>query len=104
MVDEQIPNPSKKIDDLDKPFIDNPNFIQGLSAPSKLQIKNYIQNTLKPKIAPTTFKYSDLVNWINEHCEIPTDGNEPYVIDKSIEVNDYLPSASIIRVAISTKI
>ena len=55
MVDEQIPNPSKKIDDLDKPFIDNPNFIQGLSVPSKLQIKNYIQNTLKPKIAPTTF-------------------------------------------------
>jgi hypothetical protein len=37
-----IPNPNKE--DTENPFIENPNFVEGLDVPQKLQIKNYLQN------------------------------------------------------------
>ena len=103
MAEKQIPHPSKRFTDIDKPFIDNPNYVEGLIVPSKLQIKNYIQNTLKPKTIPTSFNYSDLVKWVKEHSEVPDDGNEPYVIAYDQNVNDFLSSASTLRVSLTTK-
>ena len=81
MAEKQIPNPSKRLTDIDKTFMDNPNYVEGLIVLSKLQIKNYIQNTFKHKTIPTSFNNSDLVKWVKEHSELPDDGNEQYVVD-----------------------
>ena len=85
-------------------FIDNPNYVEGVEVPEKLQIKNYIQNTLKPKIIKTVnFNYADLSKWVADHRSVPDDNNEPFVIDDFIQFNAIIPASSIIRLALSTK-
>ena len=46
MSEKLIPNPDKN--DMENPFIENPTYVEGIDVPQKLQIKNYLQNTLKP--------------------------------------------------------
>lgn len=94
-----IPNPDKNGD----PFISNPFYTEGVDTPSRNQIKNFIQNSIKPRQGIKEFSYADLAVWANEHRKVPDDNNEPFVISDFIQVNDDIPELSIIRIAISTK-
>ena len=81
----------------------NLKYVEGVVVPSRLQVKNYTNNTLKPKQAKTNFSYADLAEWVVAHRDVPDDENEPFVIDDNIFVNDLAPKSSTIRLAISTK-
>jgi hypothetical protein len=100
MTQKMIPNPNKNDGD---PFISNPFYIEGVDTPSRNQIKNFIQNNIKPRQGIKEFSYADLAIWASEHREVPQDNNEPFVISDLINVNDDIPESSIIRIAISTK-
>ena len=43
-------------------YISNPDYANGIVLPSKLQIRNYVNNTLKPKQVKPIFSYADLYN------------------------------------------
>ena len=78
MSEKLIPN----YEDKQVPFVDNPNYSSRKLVPEKLQIKNFIQNTLKSKIIkPNNFSFADLAIWVQSHRTIPDDPNEPFVIN-----------------------
>ena len=76
--------------------------VNGIVLPTKLKIRNNVNNTLKPKKVNSTFSYADLYNWVNEHLSVPEDENEPFVIDADIVANDKVPKTSVFRLARST--
>ena len=88
----------KKMDERDEL-----NFVPGLIEPQPAQINNYVNNSLKTKTVKPKFSYADLAKWVDEHSSVPDDEHEPFVVDSYIDVNDTIPKASIVRVAISTK-
>ena len=102
MSEKLIPNPDKK--DMENPFIENPTYVEGIDVPQKLQIKNYLQNTLKPKVSNTSkdFDYAALAQWAIDHRQVPDDPNQAFVIDDFIQVNNIVPVASILRLSLST--
>ena len=96
-----IPNPNK--DDLDNLLIENPFFVEGIEVPSRIQIKNFIQNNIKVKNNVNRFNYADLAKWAINNRNIPIDDNEPFVIDDFIQIDDHHPELSNLRISISSK-
>ena len=86
----------------------NPSYVPGLKEPTPTQVNNYINNVLKKNVVKPNFSYADLQKWVNDHSAVPDEResgheHEPYVISSYIDVNDKVPKASVIRIAISTK-
>jgi hypothetical protein len=50
----------------------------------------------------SNFNYAELAKIVIGDRNVPSDPNEPFVIDDMILVNDLVPSESIIRVSYST--
>ena len=90
------------------PDLPNDLYIPGIVIPTNLQINNYLNNTLRPKIQGRTgknkFSYGDLSSWIEANSIVPDNDHEPFVIDSLIHYNEKYPSLSTIRVSFSTKI
>jgi hypothetical protein len=74
--------------------------------PTPVQINNFLNNTLKPKLyGGTNFNYADLAKWALKEDDIPDDEFEdvPFVIGHSIYVDDHVPVNSQIRISMSTR-
>lgn len=82
---------------------DSITYVEGIEEPTRRQINNFINNNIKCKIIKPNFSYGDLAKYVSEHRDVPEDEHEPFVIDAFIDVNDKMPKASLIRIAISTK-
>jgi hypothetical protein len=72
------------------------NYVQGIVVPSRLMISNFVNNTVKPKIIKPKFSYGDLVAWIDLHSTVPVAEHDPFVCHSFVEVNEKVPSASVI--------
>ena len=81
----------ENIKDKENRPIPNPDYFEGIILPTTRQINNYVNNTLKPKVAPVEFNYSDLVKWIENRRAVPEDEDEAFVIDDEININDVVP-------------
>lgn len=83
-------------------------YVTGVEIPTNLQINNYLNNTLRPKLqnrnGKNKFSYGDLVSWVEVNSIVPDNEHEPFVIDSFIHYNEKYPSASIIRISFSTRI
>ncbi|CAF1030510.1 unnamed protein product [Brachionus calyciflorus] len=105
---EKVSEYKDKKFDVDQDEI-NPLYVPGLQIPTKLQINNYIHNTFKPKIEfgegkkKSKFSYGDLQFWVENNLTIPDNEHETFVLDYLIEYNPLIPSASKIRLSLSTK-
>ncbi|CAF0968322.1 unnamed protein product [Brachionus calyciflorus] len=86
---------------LPKKFESDPNlpndlYIPGIVIPTNLQINNYLNNTLRPKLQGRTgknkFSYGDLSSWIEANSIVPDNDHEPFVIDSLIHYNEKYPS------------
>jgi hypothetical protein len=99
-------NPFKDKKHSTDPDITNDFFKPGIMVPTPVQINNFLNNTLKPKLyGGTNFNYADLAKWALKEDDIPDDEFEdvPFVIGHSIYVDDHVPVNSQIRISMSTR-
>ncbi|RNA42395.1 hypothetical protein BpHYR1_004025 [Brachionus plicatilis] len=96
---------------LPKKFVVDPElpsdlYVPGILIPSNLQINNYLNNTLRPKLQgrneKAKFSYGDLAGWVESNSIVSDNEHEPFVIDSFIHYNEKYPSTSTIRISFST--
>ncbi|CAF1075516.1 unnamed protein product [Brachionus calyciflorus] len=89
------------------PETPNDLYIPGIEIPKLLQIKNFLNNNLKPRLSGRSskekFSYGDLDNWLNSNSLVPDNDHEPFLIDSFIQINEKVLNASTTRLSISTK-
>lgn len=73
--------------------------------PTRRQIANFVSRTLKPVVngGKSDFSYADLFKWVKSNQATPDDVHAPFVLADFIEYNDKIPTASVIRISLSTK-
>ena len=64
-------------------------FVPGIGIPSNLQINNFLNNTLRPRLQGRTgknkFSYGDLVTWVEANSIVPDNEHEPFVNETHTE-------------------
>lgn len=70
----------------------NPDYVPGIVVPTKIMIRNYVNNTIKPKIFNPCFNYADLTTSAEYNRSVPSDEDESFIMDDFLFENNHVSS------------